>query len=205
MKKAKHKKNANKRNTEDVIETASVTAVEANTHHPDEPPVAEDTAPPVDPVTELQERIASLEDALLRAKADYQNLQRRSATQQADAVRYANAELMKSLIAVADDFDRAIAASDGTDDPEAMINGMKLVYDNFTKALQGHGLEYVPALHEAFDPALHEALLHQPTDAHDPNIVVEEVAKGYRLRDRVIRPAKVVVSKAKDDAEENNT
>ncbi len=206
MKKTKRKKNGKKHQETTTNDEQRSTIVEPDPQgQPDtaDADVAVDSVEPVDPMAELQQRVASLEDALLRAKADYQNLLRRSATQQADAVRYANAELMKSLIIVADDFDRAIAASSDTDDPAAMIDGMKLVYDNFTKALRDHGLEYVPALHDAFDPAIHEALLHQPTDAHEPNIVVEEVAKGYRLRDRVIRPAKVVVSKAKDDPVES--
>ena len=172
--------------------------------HMDDPATVASTAQvaadPADALPGLQERVDNLEEALARAKADYQNLQRRSAAQQADAVKYANAELMKSLIAVVDDFDRALAANENAEDPAALAAGMKLVHDNFTKALREHGLEHVPALHEPFDPAVHEALLQRPTDEFEPGTVVEEVAKGYRLRDRVVRPAKVVVSKATDDS-----
>ena len=73
------------------------------------------------------------------------------------------------------------------------------MYDNFTKALRDHGLERIDALHRPVDPAIHQALLQQPTDEHPPGTVVEEVAKGYRLQDRVVRAAKVVVAKAVED------
>ncbi len=199
MKKTKVKKNQSR---DDVIDAEPAVADSSSSDQVMAGQVTESSSEeatgPVDPLVALQERVASLEDALVRAKADYQNLQRRSATQQADAVRYANADMMKSLIVVADDFDRALAANEIAEDSAALAAGMKLVHDNLIKALRDHGLEYVPALHQPFDPAQHEALLQQPTDAHEPGTVVEEVAKGYRLRDRVIRPAKVVVSKAKD-------
>ena len=120
------------------------------------------------------------------------------AVQQVDAVHYANADVMKSLVSVVDDFDRALIANETAADVADVKAGMKLVHDNLAKALRDHGLEYVPALHQPFDPAVHEALLQQPTNEHEPGTVVDEVAKGYRLHDRVIRPAKVVVSKAQE-------
>lgn len=190
MKKTKEK---TKKHGDDAPALPDATATDAACGVPDEASTAPD-----DPVAALEQRVALLEDALLRAKADYQNLQRRSIAQQTDAVRYANAEVMKSLISVVDDFDRAMVANETGASAADVKAGMKLVHENLTKALRDHGLECVPALHEPFDPSVHEALLQQPTDEHEPGTVVDEVAKGYRLRDRVIRPAKVVVSKAKE-------
>jgi len=136
-----------------------------------------------------------LEDALLRAKADFQNLQKRGASERSEAIRFANADLMRSLVKVLDDFDRALAASSDSD-AAAMIEGVRLVRENFMKALAEHGLEAIDALHQPFDPSIHEALMQIPTDAHPPGTVVEQAAKGYRLQGRVVRPAKVVVSKS---------
>ncbi len=154
-----------------------------------------------DAAAELQAKIAGLEDSLLRAKADFQNLQRRAAVEHADAVRYANAELMKSLVKVLDDFERSLAASAKPDNLKAVVEGVRLVHENLSKALTEHGLEPIEALHQPFDPKIHEALLHQPSDKHPPGTVIEQIARGYRLRDRVVRPAKVIVAKGSDSTD----
>lgn len=148
-----------------------------------------------DPVAELRAKVDSLEDALLRAKADYQNFQRRAAVERADAVRYANADIMRSVLGVLDDFERSLEAANSSDNLEAVVAGIKLVYDNLVQALRAHGLEKIDALHQPFDPNVHEALLQQQVADHPPGTVVEQVARGYRLHDRVLRPAKVIVAK----------
>lgn len=147
-----------------------------------------------DPVKQLEKEKAALENSLLRAKADYQNLQRRSAADRLDAVRFANAELMRSLLVVADDFERALEAGQAHQGSEAVTDGIRIVYDHFLKALKDQGLEPIESLHQPFDPTIHEALMQRPTESHPRGTVVEEVAKGYRLHERVIRPAKVVVA-----------
>lgn len=182
-----------------------------------------------DPIAALQAKADALESALLRAKADFQNLQRRSAVERSEAIRFANADLMKSLLVVLDDFERALAAAEGAEGGQgsatptgearfnpaapagdarfnpalpdapassAVIEGIRLVFANLMKALGDHGLEPIDAREVPFDPTIHEALLHQPTTDAPPGTVIEQVAKGYRLRDRVLRPARVVVAKA---------
>lgn len=153
------------------------------------------------PAMELELKVESLRSSLLRAKADYQNLQRRSALERSEAICFANAELMRSLLGVLDDLERSLSAEDRSGKRPAAIDGIRLVYENFVKALRTHGLEPIDALHKPFDPQLHEALIQQPSTDHAPGTVLEEVAKGYRLRERVIRPTKVVVSKAVDGEE----
>lgn len=160
-----------------------------------------DSASPANTVAELQSKVTKLEDALLRSKADFQNLQRTSAVERTDAIRYANAELMKLLVRVVDDFERSLAAASKPDNLQAVVEGVRLVYENLSKALADHGLEPIDALHRPFDPKVHEALLHQPSEEHPPGTVIEQIAKGYRLRDRVIRPAKVIVAKEPDSSE----
>jgi len=156
---------------------------------------------PTDPQVEIE----ALKDALHRAKADFANLQRRAAVERAEAVRFANADLLKTLLGVLDDFDRTIGAADSSDNLKSVVDGVHLVHANFVKALQDNGLEEINALHETFDPTIHEALLQQPTTSHVPGTVVEQVSKGYRLRDRVLRPAKVIVAKAADEKEQNDS
>ena len=162
----------------------------------------EDTAP--DSVETMQIRIDKLEDSLLRAKADYQNLQRRAATECSQAIRYGNAELFKALLNVVDDFERALSAAEVTENHDAVVKGVRMVYENLTRSLVAQGLEKIDALHQPFDPSIHEALMQQPSADHPAGTVIEEVAKGYRLHDRVLRPCKVVVSKAVETAVEGD-
>lgn len=138
-------------------------------------------------------RIERLENAVLRAKADYQNLSRRLTAERQEAVRYANADLMRSITGVLDDFDRAIAAAEGEAE-SGFVQGVRLVRENLLKALSDHGLAAIEAVGKPFDPAQHEALMQQPSNEHAPGTVLEEVSRGYSLRDRVIRPSKVIVA-----------
>ena len=160
------------------------------------PAATAEAAEPVDLVQQLEAKVASLENSLLRAKADYQNVQRGSALDRAEAIGYANGELMKSLLGVIDDFERSLEAAETSGNLDAVVDGVRLVYENLVKALGTHGLERIEALHRPFDPNFHEAMMQQPSADLAPGSVMEEIPKGYRLRDRVLRPAIVVVSKA---------
>ncbi|MCH8149461.1 MAG: nucleotide exchange factor GrpE [Planctomycetes bacterium] len=144
----------------------------------------------------LREKIESLKDTLLRTKADFVNTQRRNEKSRLDAVQFANVELMRSLLGVLDDFERSLSATGTAEDVKTILDGVGLIYQNLKKALCDHGLESIEAIDKPFDPHVHEAVMQQPSADCEPNTVVTEVAKGYRLKDRVIRPAKVVVSKA---------
>jgi len=147
----------------------------------------------------LQEKVASLEDTLLRSKAEAQNVQRRGLQQRQDAIRYANADLMKSMLSVVDDFQRSLEAASKTDNVASVVDGIKLVYENFMQAMASAGLEPIEAVNQPFDPHVHEAMLQQPSDKHEPGTVLEEITKGFKLRDRTLRPARVIVSKAVDE------
>ena len=167
----------------------------------DDQTTQEGAAPATEPsasdrVSELQARVDALEDSLLRAKAESQNIQRRATAERNDAIRYANAELMRILIPVLEDFDRTFAAADSAD--KSILEGTRLVHANLVKALRDSGLEPIEAAGETFDPSIHEALMHQSSDEVPPGHVIEQVTRGYRLRDRVLRPARVIVSKASE-------
>jgi molecular chaperone GrpE len=197
MKKRKKKRDdADRPPSEDIAASAEGATGEPLEH-------AESATTEESPVA-LRERIDALEESLARTKADYQNMLRRSTVEQTNAVRYANAELMRSLLVVVDDFERSLAAA-GDDAPAALVDGLRLVNDNLVRALAGQGLEVIDARHARFDPSVHEAMMQQPTDEHDPGTVIEQLAKGYRLGDRVIRPAKVIVAVAPADGAERRT
>ncbi len=180
----------------DAVDEQTPGAAQADSEAETKPP-DEETADS-DPVEGLRAKVEELEDRLLRAKADAQNLRRRSAVEQSSAIRYANAELIKSLLGILDDFERSLAATETSDNLQAVVDGAELVYQNLIQALRSQGLHAIDALHEPFDPNVHEAIMQQPCADYPAGTVVEEIAKGYRLHDRVLRPAKVVVSKEPD-------
>jgi molecular chaperone GrpE len=144
---------------------------------------------------DLRAQIAGLEDKVIRARAEVQNVQKRAANERIDAVRYANAELMRALVPVLDDLDRSLEAAKGSAEPSALLDGTRMIRQNLLKALREHGLEEIEAVGLPFDPSLHEALLQQDGGGKPSGTVLEAPAKGYRLGDRVVRPAKVIVAK----------
>jgi len=132
---------------------------------------------------------------LQRVSADYLNYQKRVQREMAEAENFANAALMKELLGVLDDMERALEAgaeSHGADD--ALLAGMRLVYEKALEVLGRYGLRPIEATGRPFDPAYHEAIMQEPSDCHETMTVLRELQRGYELRGRVIRPARVVVS-----------
>jgi molecular chaperone GrpE len=162
-------------------------------------PPAEGDSPQAPAAPETVESLRAERDDLLarlqRVSADYLNYQKRVQRDVADAREFANADLIKSLLAVLDDMERALDAAQANhagDDP--LLVGMRLVYDKAVATLGRFGLSAIQALGQPFDPYKHHALHHEPSGEHPPGIVLQELQKGYELKGRVIRPASVVVS-----------
>jgi molecular chaperone GrpE len=144
-------------------------------------------------LSELQKQRDEYFDQLQRSRAEFVNYQKR-AREQADRERlYAAAPLASDLVAVLDNFDRAMEAARQVGAP-SIIDGLEMVHKQLLAALAKNGIEPIAALGQPFDPNLHEALLQQPDADHPEGTVVAELGKGYRLRDRVLRPSRVAVS-----------
>jgi molecular chaperone GrpE len=132
-------------------------------------------------------------EQLRRSQAEFLNFQKRSRSQ-AEADRlYAVSPLANDLIPVIDNFERAIDAARQSGS-EAIITGLEMVHRQLLEALAKHGVEPIAALGQPFDPNVHEALMQQPDDDHPEGTVVAELNRGYRIRDRVLRPSRVAVS-----------
>ncbi len=156
---------------------------------------------------ELAERIEQLERELaeVRAKneehlynwqrsaADFANFKRRTDEERATVGQFSNAILIGKLLAVLDDFDRALE-NVPPDAHEGWIEGVKLVERKLRTVLESEGVEAIEAVGQPFDPNLHEAVVHEPTADHPDNQVIGELQRGYRLHDRVIRPSLVRVA-----------
>lgn len=128
---------------------------------------------------------------LLRLQADFENFRARTERQRAETVAFANEGLITKLLGVLDNLERAMA-SGSPEDP--VIQGIKLVYDEFLRILEAEGLEEIPADGE-FDPNLHHAVMMEESEDVPSDHITETLQKGYRLKDRVIRPAMVKVAK----------
>jgi len=144
------------------------------------------------------------QDKFLRAKADYQNLQKRAADEQRNAIRYANADFARSVVQVLDDFERTLEAAEEAPEADSIISGVKLVYEKLLKLLGDHHIEPIEALGQPFDPHLHEALM-QVASEQEAGTVAEVIERGYSLGERVLRHAKVVVSEGPATDSEEKT
>ncbi|GMV97422.1 MAG: nucleotide exchange factor GrpE [Phycisphaerae bacterium] len=143
-------------------------------------------------------------DIALRARAELSNYQKRAEKDRAEALRYAHAALVKALLPVLDNLERVVQSGSADAPPggqvepndlhRALLDGAKLTLDTFLKVLRDFDVEVISAEGQPFDPQVHEAMMERPSD-HAERIVLQELAKGYRLHDRVLRPAKVIVSK----------
>jgi molecular chaperone GrpE len=137
-------------------------------------------------------------DRLLRTMADFDNYKKRVTRERQEAVKYAYAPLLEKLIPVLDHFDKALDAARNatTDSPEAFHDGITMICQQLRTALTEAGLEEINAVGQPFDPNWHEAVSQQPTTDVPDGQVTQQLRKGYRLRDRLLRPASVVVAKS---------
>jgi len=170
---------------------------------PAEPQPAEPgpAAAPGDEREALRQELEETRDKLMRARAEAQNLVRRTAVEKSEAIRFANEAFVKALLPVVDDFERTLSAASEARSSEAIVEGVRLVYEKVLKVLKDHNVEPIEAAGKPFDPAFHSAILQQPSTERPPGTVLQEVQKGYCLRDRVVRPSQVIVAAPPTDEE----
>jgi molecular chaperone GrpE len=137
---------------------------------------------------------------LQRTRADYLNYQKRVQKEMEGQRRYAAQPLATDLLPVIDNLERALQSAGDGDQAPALVDGIRLVQQQLLAALARHGIQPIAAEGLPFDPAVHEALMEEPAADKPPRTVLRELQKGYRLHDRVIRPARVVVSAASQPA-----
>jgi molecular chaperone GrpE len=139
-------------------------------------------------------------DRLLRASAEFDNYKKRTTREMRDVVRYANEKLFKEIINVVDNLERAISSAEQEGNEEdPLLQGVRLTLNEVEKILERHNVEPIKALGETFDPNFHQAMMQEESADHPANTVINEMQKGYKLHDRLLRPAMVVVSKAKSE------
>ena len=135
----------------------------------------------------------------MKVHADYENTRKRMEKEKLGYVKFANEMLIGNLFPIVDNFDMALLAMDTAKDKEAVMDGIRLVQKEFHKVLEDNGVEKIKTDGEQFDPHVHEAVLAVESDEHSDGMVTEEVRAGYKLNDRLLRPAQVKVAKNKGE------
>lgn len=162
---------------------------------PAEPRGGEEGSGETPSVQELQAELARTQDRLLRLAADFENFRRRALKDREEAHTYGHQNLVKDLLPTVDNLERAIeAVQSGGGDLESLLQGVELVLRELRSVLSKHGVSEIEADRQPFDPSVHEAMAQAPDASVPPNTVVQVFQRGYRLRDRLLRPARVVVS-----------
>jgi molecular chaperone GrpE len=164
---------------------------------PEEDSRSDATAAADEQYRKLQQERDSLYERLARATADYQNSRKRLETEMDQRQQYANASLIKSLLPVIDNFERALAVDVGKADPASILKGLQVVHDQWLTVLKDQDVEVIaPQPGTPFDPQKHQALMQQAGQEYKEPTVTQLLQKGYALHDRTLRPASVAVSKS---------
>jgi molecular chaperone GrpE len=145
----------------------------------------------------LKQQLADANDRNLRLMAEFENFRRRNAKEQLELIETANGKLLEKLSEVQDNFERAFAAENKAKDLEAFEKGMQMIYNQFAKVLTDAGLEQIDPTGKEFDPNCHEALMQQPSETIPEGHVVTVFQKGYKLKNKILKTAKVIVSSGK--------
>jgi molecular chaperone GrpE len=162
-----------------------------------EAPTSSQAQKETDPVADAQAEAARMKDAWLRTAADYDNFRKRSRKELDDARRNGREDLLRAVLPVFDNLERAIQSSQRASDVKAVADGLSMVQRQFVEALGREGIARVATIGQPFDPSVHEAIQQVETSDHPAGTVLAEVQPGYTQGDRLVRAALVVVAKAK--------
>ena len=174
----------------------------------EEEAVKKEEAKELSPLEQLEEQIRlkdeeilKQKDTFLREKAELENFKKRLTKEKEDFVQFANERLLKELLQIEDNLERAMAAPNAT--LESLKEGVEMIQKQFKDFLKNQKVEAIEALGKPFDPNLHEVLNQQESEEHEENTVIEEYSKGFTLNGRILRSAKVVISKKPVKEEED--
>lgn len=159
---------------------------------PDAP--AAETAAADEEGDNLQADLDRFRDLALRSQADFENYKKRSAREKEEAIKYANSALLERLIAIVDNFELGLEAARAEGEKSPIFSGMSMVLKQLMDFLADSGLQPIDATGKKFDPNLHEAIAHESSDEVPEGTVVRQTRRGYRMKDRLLRPSSVVVS-----------
>lgn len=193
MENTQHKKSKK----DEKIGATDAETLDESTHQEEDLVSEENSASDLDHVAQLEE----LNDRLLRMAAEMENLRKRSLKEREDAIKYSTTKFARDIITVADDLERAIESVKGidfekNDATKTLYDGVELTLRSLTQIFSRNGIERFDPSGEKFDPTMHEAMFEVPDSENESGIIVHLVEPGYRINDRILRPARVGVSKS---------
>jgi molecular chaperone GrpE len=147
-----------------------------------------------DPIAGLQADLDRFRDLAMRSQADFENYKKRSAREKEEAIKYANKSVLEKLVSIVDHFELGLEAARGEGEKSPIFSGMSLVLKQLKDLLAESGLQPIEAVGQKFDPNLHEAIGHEPSNRVSEEHVIRQTRRGYRFKDRLLRPSTVVVS-----------
>src|SRR5438552_11262357 len=147
-----------------------------------------------DAMARLQADLDRFRDLALRSQADFENYKKRCAREKEEAIKYANKSLLEQLVAIVDNFELGLSAARGEGEDSPIYSGMRLVFKQLDDFLAENGLQPIEAIDRKFDPNLHEAIAHEPSEECPEGTVIRQTRRGYKFKDRLLRPSSVVVS-----------
>ena len=176
-------------------EAAEEKAEEQAAEEPKEEAEAKEDAASEEESKEEQKKDEAAQESerYMRLMAEFQNYKRRAAKEKTDTLQYANEKIVADILPVLDNFERALTTE--TEDIEGYAKGMQLIFEQLYKALENAGLEEIKALDEDFDPNVHNAVMTENIEDKDDGKITKVLQKGYKLRDKVVRPSMVAVNK----------
>src|SRR4030081_3153518 len=147
-----------------------------------------------DSMASMQADLDRFRDLALRSQADFENYKKRCAREKEEGIKYANTGLLEKLVPIVDNFELGLEAARGEGEKSPIYSGMSLVLKQLNDFLADHGLQPIQAVGKKSDPNLHEAIAHEPSNEVPEEHVVRQTRRGYRFKDRLLRPSSVVVS-----------
>ena len=147
-----------------------------------------------DEMASMQADLDRFRDLAMRSQADFENYKKRCAREKDEAIKYANKSLLEKLVSIVDHFELGLDAARGEGEKSPIYSGMSLVLKQLQDFLAENGLQPIDAVGQKFDPNLHEAIAHQPSNEVPEEHVISQTRRGYRFKDRLLRPSTVVVS-----------
>jgi molecular chaperone GrpE len=147
-----------------------------------------------DPTANLQADLDRFRDLAMRSQADFENYKKRAAREKEEAIRFANSSLLERLAAIIDNFELGLSSARTEGEQSPIYSGMMLVLKQLNDFLADNGLQPIEAEGRPFDPNWHEAIAHEPSNKVPEGKVIRQTRRGYRFKDRLLRPSSVVVS-----------
>ena len=174
---------------EEVVEEVQTEAAEAT-----EAEASEEVNPLQQENDQLKQQLEEEENRYLRLQADFDNFRRRSRLDAEAAQKYRAQSLVADILPALDNFERALQVNTADEQTKSVLQGVEMVYRQLVEALQKEGVEAIESVGKTFDPYEHQAVMQVEDNEYEPNTVVEELQKGYKLKDKIIRPAMVKVN-----------